>query len=234
MTPRKEVIGDCELWLGDCREVLPTLDHSSAIVADPPYGIRYRHSGKGAGFPSNRKARARRHGRIAVVGDKDGIDPSSMLSFCEVVIWGANHFADQLPASSRWLVWDKRDGMDSNSFADCELAWCSISGAARLLRYMWNGICKAGERADARVHPMQKPIAVMQWSVGFTSSPIVIDPYMGSATTALASMREGRSFIGVEIDPQWFEVALRRVEAAYRQGDLIRDVYEKPQQRVLL
>jgi DNA modification methylase len=234
MTPRREVIGDCELWLGDCRDVLPTLDHSSAVVADPPYGIGYRHSGKGAGFPSDRKAPARRHGRVAVVGDKDGIDPSSMLSFREAVIWGANHFADQLPASSRWLVWDKRDGMDSNSFADCELAWCSLPGAARLFRYMWNGICKAGEHGESRVHPMQKPIAVMQWSIGFTSAQTVVDPYMGSATTALACMREGRAFIGIEIDQRWFEIGLSRIEQVYRQGDLIRDIYEKPKQQVLL
>ena len=223
MSVRVEHIGDATLYLGDCREILPTLDHGIAIVADPPYGIWYRHSGKGNPRLVDRHgggSRALRHGSLTVAGDKEGIDPSPMLDFAEVIIWGGNHFANLLPASSKWLVWDKRDGMAPNTFADCEIAWCKKSGAARLIRHLWNGICQASETHERRVHPMQKPIEVMAWSIGFTESRTICDPYMGSGTTGIAALRLGRQFIGIEIDERWFDVACRRIEAEARQGRL--------------
>lgn len=223
MAERREVFGDAVLYLGDCREILPTLSRDSAIVADPPYGINYRHSGCGRVRPTTHNGpgtRARRFGKVSVVGDNEGIDPASLLDFPEVVIWGANHFANQLPASSRWLVWDKRDGMASNTFSDCELAWCKIPGAARLLRHLWNGICQASETQERRVHPMQKPVEVMAWSIGFTTAATVIDPYMGSGTTGVAALRLGRQFVGIEIEERWFDIACRRIDAEARQGRL--------------
>jgi site-specific DNA-methyltransferase (adenine-specific) len=103
--------------------------------------------------------------------------------------------------------------MKSNTFSDCELAWCrNRKNAARLFRYLWNGICQAGEKHEKRYQPMQKPIRLMEWCIGMTNAPIIIDPYMGSGSTGLAALRQGRSFIGIEIKPQYFHNAVRRVE----------------------
>jgi site-specific DNA-methyltransferase (adenine-specific) len=234
MSVRVEHIGDATLYLGDCQELLPRFDGDVAVVADPPYGIWFRHSGCGNQFPvdrGGRKSRVPRFAKISIVGDKEGCDPGPMLRFEEVIIWGANHFADQLPASSRWLVWDKRDGMASNTFSDCELAWCKKPGAARLIHYLWNGICRAGEK-ESRVHPMQKPIEVMAWSIGFTAGDTICDPFMGSGTTGVAALRLGRKFIGIEIDERWFDIACRRIEAEARQGRLdIPEIAQRPPPR---
>jgi len=213
---RVEHIGDATLYLGDCRELLPEL-HADAIITDPPYGIAYTHSGLGKG-----KHRTRHSGIIA--GDDLPFNPMLALSFPECLLFGANHFAHLLPPNGRWLVWDKKDGMASNSFSDCEFVWCSNPGAARLKRYLWNGIAMAGEKDEPqRWHPNQKPIEIMAWAIGFTKGDCVADPYMGSGTTGVAALRLGRKFVGIEIEPRWFDIACRRIEEEARQPRLFID-----------
>jgi site-specific DNA-methyltransferase (adenine-specific)/modification methylase len=231
VTWREETIGDCRLILGDCREILPTLNKAAAVVTDGPYGIAYSHSGGGRRVRGGRLP-AVRHGRM-IDGDDAPFDPAPWLAFSEAVFFGADHFAMFLP-KGRWLVWDKKDGMASNTFSDCEFAWCSNPGAARLKRYLWNGVAQAGEKGESRHHPNQKPIEVMEWAISFVASRNILDPFMGSGTTGIAAMRLSLGFVGIEGDPKYFGIACRRIEQAYRQGDLIRDVYEKPTQLVLL
>lgn len=231
--PRIEHIGDATLYLGDCREIAPSLS-ADAVISDPPYGISYRHG-------TNRSRVTNRLGSVApvrhegnIVGDDRAFDPAPWLRFPEVVLFGADHFAAALPPG-RWLVWDKRDGMDSNTFADCELAWCSNPGAARLTRYLWNGVCQAGEKGERRYHPNQKPVEVMAWVIGFTSGTRILDPYLGSGTTGVAALRLGRKFIGIEIEERWFDVACRRIEAEAKQGRLLIDEpFARPSQAALL
>lgn len=216
MSPRVEVIGNATLYCGDCLEILPTLPKVDAVVTDPPYGIGYVH-GDGGG----RLARSTVFNRVKIVGDNTPLDPSPFLCAPRVVLFGANHYADRLPASPCWLVWDKRDGICSNDQADCEMAWTNMQGPARLIRHLWNGMLKDSERGVSREHPTQKPVAVMEWvlrQVGDTSA--VLDPFMGSGTTGVACMNLGRKFIGIEIEPRYFDIACRRIEDAQRQGRL--------------
>jgi len=214
------------LYLGDCREILPTLGPLSdiALVSDPPYGISYRKGAGGSTLPTGRPSSNRRIERMfeTVTGDNEPFDPAPWLQFDQAILWGANHYSDKLPASSSWLVWDKRDGMVSNSFADCELAWSNLKGPARLKRYLWNGICRAGEK-EPRVHPTQKPVSVMLWCVSLTTKKTIFEPYMGSGTTGVASLQAGRRFIGIEIEPKYFDIACRRIEDASRQVDMFLD-----------
>ena len=193
---------------------------AAAVITDPPYGIGYRHGTKGSRV-TNSSPRSpppvRHEGNI--VGDDAAFDPRRWLGFPEVVLFGADHFAQALPPG-RWLVWDKRDGMGSNSFADCEFAWSSQPGAARLKRYLWNGVCQAGEKGERRFHPNQKPVEVMAWAMSFTGGQRVFDPFMGSGTTGIAALRLGREFVGVEIEQRWFDIACRRIEHEARQGRL--------------
>lgn len=228
---RVEVIGDCTLYLGDCRDILPTLGKVDAVVTDPPYGIGYSH-GKGGG----KLARSTKFDNHAIIGDDKPFDPLPFLEFEKVLLWGANYFADKLPSSPNWLVWDKRDGVCSNDQADCELAWTNQKSPARVIRHLWNGMLKDSERGIERVHPTQKPIVVMKWciqQIGETQT--ILDPFMGSGTTGVACVKMGRKFIGIEIDPDYFEIACKRIRDAYAQPDMFLEKQrEKSEQQSFL
>ena len=213
--PRVERIGDATLYLGDCRDVLPLLSGVDAVVTDPPYGIGYVH-GAGGG----KLARSTAFADVRITGDNTPFDPMEWLGFQQAILWGANHFASRLPDASRWLTWDKRDGLCSNDQADCEHAWTNLRGPARIIRHLWNGMLKATERGEIRVHPTQKPIALMQWGCVEMTAGVVLDPFMGSGTTGVACARLGRRFIGVEINENYFNIAVKRIEQAYQQPDL--------------
>lgn len=197
----------------DCRDVLPLA--CDAVVTDPPYGIGYI---KGTGG----KGKHHRRNIEAIAGDDEPFDPSPLLQFQNVVMWGADHYAQRLPRG-RWLVWDKLDGMEAwDSFSDVEVAWHNKPGAARIYRQLWKGVCRPGQENGAdRLHPSQKPIALMQWCMtqaGISEGATVLDPFMGSGTTGIACIRTGRKFIGIEIDAAHFETARKRLEKELAQG----------------
>ncbi len=89
---------------------------------------------------------------------------------------------------------------------------------------MWNGMLKDSEKDQIRVHPTQKPIAVMEWVINQCKKTpqTILDPFMGSGTTGLACMNLNRKFIGIEIDPQYFDIACERIDQAQRQGRLFK------------
>lgn len=221
---RKEVIiGDCRLILGDCREIISGLTFD-AICADPPYGIGYVHSGGG--------------GRLAkstvnlkpVIGDDQPFDPRELIHV-PAILWGGNHFASRLPDTPSWLVWDKRCSDFSNDQADCEMAWTNLGGPARMVRHLWNGMLRGAESKTPRVHPTQKPVAVMEWCLGFLpDARTILDPFMGSGTTLVACAKLGRKGIGIELDEGYFDSACKRVRDAYAQPDLFIPAPAKPVQ----
>ena len=211
---REEIIGSARLILGDAREILPGLSGVDAIISDPPYGIAFVH-GEGGG----KLARSTKFAGVSIIGDDAPFDPAALIGCRQVILWGANHYSSRLPDQSRWLTWDKRDGVCSNDQADCEHAWTNLGGPARIIRHLWNGMLKASERGEPRVHPTQKPIAVMEWCINMTKGTVV-DPYMGSGSTGLACVRLGRKFVGIELHEPYFDIACRRISEAQRQSDL--------------
>jgi site-specific DNA-methyltransferase (adenine-specific) len=228
---RKEVIGNATLLLGDCRQILPTLEHVDACVTDPPYGIAYRKGSGGHGKHSVRNM-------DAIEGDAGPFDPEPFLGFSEVILWGANHYAQRLP-HGRWLAWDKLAGMaEFDSFSDVEFAWRKGRGKDRVFNHLWKGICKDSEKGGKeRWHPTQKPIELMAWCINQLpeTCSTVLDPFMGVGTTGLACLKVGRRFIGIEIEPKYFDIACRRIEAASKQPDLfIASPEPKPQQLSLM
>jgi site-specific DNA-methyltransferase (adenine-specific) len=238
---RKEVIGGCELYLGDCREIAPTLTGVDAVISDPPYGIDFNfgveRKGRKTGLSWGATSGANiQRGWQSIHGDNEEFDPTPWLRFKQVILWGANNYP-ALPPARRWLVWDKRRETTPDHHGDAELAWTSIDGVIRVHRQVWRGIVREGEENvvnEDKCHPAQKPVALMRWCVSMTTGT-VLDPYMGSGTTGVACARSGRQFIGIEIDPTHFETACRRIEAAYRQPDLFVEVPPpKPQQLSLM
>jgi len=218
---RTEVIGDATLYLGDAREVLPTLSGVDAIITDPPYGI-------GAGQMSFGKWRT----SAMAKGDWDAAAPclEYVLGLgVPTIIWGGNYFP--LPPSRAYLIWDKGAGFSGRDFAEAEQAWCSFDGNARVFR---RDPLARGDYRDKQ-HPTEKPVALMEWCVGFVPNAVTVcDPYMGGGSTGVACTKLGRRFIGIEIEPRYFDIACKRIEEAWKQPRLFAEPAPKPQQLSLI
>ena len=183
------------------------------VITDPPYGIAH---------PCNFKSRGR--GNLTacndyanVYSDSQPFDPAPILELdVPTILWGANHYADKLPPSDGWLVWDKErpDGLDQST---CELAWTNCIKGVRRFRHLWNGMMRASEHGE-NYHPTQKPVALMQWVLSLPWIPkidtTVFDPYMGAGPVGVACVRIGYPYIGCEISEQYFKIAEQRIAAA--------------------
>jgi len=224
---REVTIGNCRLLLGDCLEILPMLGKVDAVVTDPPYGI-------GAHFPAPRPRSFRATGtraafgehRRPIHGDDQPFDPSPWMQW-PCILWGANHYSSRL-THGRWLVWNKlgeKEPWDSRS--DVELAWQNVRAKDTIFSLLWKGLVRAGDverqgaAAGKKLHPTEKPVPLMLWCLGFLpKASTILDPYMGSGTTGVACVRLGRSFIGIEIDEGYFDIACDRIAKAVAQPDM--------------
>lgn len=239
---RKEVIGDCTLYLGDCVDILPALGKIDAVVSDPPYGISatfpaprprsHRATGSGADFGELRRP---------IHGDALPFDPAIWLRW-PCILWGANHYSSRLP-HGRWLVWNKLGDKEPwDSFSDVEFAWQNIRAKDTIFSLLWKGLIRAGdaERNGAasgkKQHPTEKPVPLMGWCLGFLpQARTILDPYMGSGSTGVACVKLGRSFVGIEIDEGYFDIACERIRKAYAQPDMfVAPPAAKPEQISLL
>ena len=202
---------------------MPTLGRFDAVVTDPPYGIEFSRGAGGGGFGGKVRYHSTPDTLPVIRGAAQPFDPGPLLALgLPLILWGANHYADKLPTSARWLIWDKRRGTAVNDFADCEMAWTNLPGPARVLPHMWNGGLRDSEQGIPRVHKTQKAIVVMEWCLGFLpDAKTILDPFMGSGTTLVACQRLGRHGTGIELDPEYFDIACRRVDEAARQPDLL-------------
>lgn len=207
MARREEIIGAARLICADCRDVLPTLPRVDAVVTDPPYGI---------GADEKPVRGSQKHEQLGWDRQRPPIEVFNLILAAapSSVIWGGNYFADFLPPTMRWLVWDKiQDGF---SLSDCEFAWTSEQKAARIFRYS-----RGAANQDGKEHPTQKPVALMKWCINFfPKAETILDPFMGSGTTGVAAVQMGRKFIGIEREPKYFDIAAKRIEDAQRQSDL--------------
>jgi DNA modification methylase len=184
-------------------------------LTDPPYGINENH--KKVASRGN-LAKPIDYGEFT--WDEERLSKDYFIEMQRIsrhqVIFGGNYYTDYLPASASWIVWDKENG--SNDFADVEMAWTSHKKAARLFRYMWNGMLKA--KPETRYHPTQKPLDLMRWILqNYTErTDIIIDPFCGSGTTGVACVLEGRDFIGIERETYYCGVARARMTRAQGQA----------------
>jgi len=199
-------MSEVTLYLGDCLDVMRGMADKSvdAVITDPPYGIKITKS--------HRLATSR--GMGGKCWDDKPIQKEYLDELLRigktVVIWGGNYF--DLPPTRCVLVWDKKN--DGRDFADLEMAWTNFDSVARIFR-------KRPMNMDGgKVHPTQKPIDLMKWCMEVCRIPegaTVFDPFMGSGTTGVACVQTGRNFIGVEIDPDYYALAERRIRAAQQQ-----------------
>ena len=198
---------------GDCLELMKQLPDKSIdlILTDPPYGIG---EAKGKNKSRCKLAKAKDYG----ISEWDDHIPNKEV-FDEIfrvsknqIIFGGNYFVENLKNSPCWIVWDKNN---SGDFADCELAWTSFKTAVRKFKWTWNGMIQENmKNKEVRKHPTQKPIELMRWCLENYSKEgdLVLDPFLGSGTTARACKDLKRDFIGFEISKEYCEVARDRLK----------------------
>ena len=201
------------IYHGDCLELMKDIPDKSIdlVLTDPPYGISINNNmGRRKGDkPSDYKKCDWDKSRP----DKIYFDEIQRISKNQI-IFGGNYFADMLPPSSCWLVWDKGFSEDL-SFAQIELVWSSFTSSSKK--------CKMSSSQKDRVHPTQKPIKLIEWCLNKYSDEgmTIFDPFLGSGTTAIACINTGRNFIGIEKDEDYFNLAQKRVKEAQGQKRLI-------------
>lgn len=211
-----------ELLNMDCMEYMKELPDKAfdLAIVDPPYGIK-RDNGFG-GFGGFGKPIARKKYK----GDWDSSRPddSYFIELLRVskqqIIWGGNFFTDQIPQANHWIFWDKQNTMPT--FGDGELAWTSFdrnSVKRHILQY--NGLL--GKELE-RIHPTQKPVKLYEWLLTNYAKPgqRILDTHLGSGSSAIAAHNLGFDFVGMELDKDYYEAAVKRFEKHKAQGDLFR------------
>ena len=200
----KVVIGNAEIWHGDCRDILPTLPQCDLILTDPPYGIGEAlvKGGRGGSFERLISGNA---AEWDVTPDKEVFDLFFNHSKNQI-FWGGNYF--DIPPTKKPLCWDKVRPNQKN-LSEWEMAWTSFTGRAQMFKYCANG---GFVTAEANVHPTQKPIKLMEWCLSFApDARTVYDPFMGSGTTGVACVNLGKVFTGIERERKYFDIACERI-----------------------
>jgi len=235
-------IGDCTLYLGDCLDVLPTLQSVDSVITDPPYEAIMHKAKSGA----SRRIRTDGGPNIKSL-DFDCIDDIRddianlvagmcdgwSLIFCAPE--GLGRWADAINASAakykRACIWVKPDSTPqlngqgpAMGYENIIASWCG-TGHSR-----WNAGGKRGvythltnSRDRHGTHPTEKPVRLMKELIAdFTNQgDLIADPFMGSGTTGVACAQMGRKFVGIEKSREYFDIACGRIEDAYRQPDLL-------------
>lgn len=225
-------LGDHRLMCGDSTDagtvaLLMGGQKADMVFADPPYGINVVKNKKvgGGGITkfkknTNKAAMVQSSDYCEIIGDdttdtaKKFYETCLELNFKNIVIWGGNYFTDFLPPSRCWLAWDKE--MTGN-FSQAEMAWTSFSkGGIKVFKFLWNGLSREGNRKDElskRVHPTQKPVGLFQNIFkrfdGFKS---IYDGFLGSGSTLIACEKTGQICYGIELDPHYCDVVIKRWE----------------------
>ena len=190
------------LYHGDCRDILPTLGRFDMLLTDPPYGI---------GRDGSTRTTSRHGGRKAYefrgwdAERPEAATFSMLLGATDLqIIWGGNYFADLLPPSQRWLVWDKGQRIAQS---DGELAWTSMEGALRIFT-----LNRVALMQDGAQHPTQKPLALMSWCLGLASGVTsVVDPFCGVGTTLRAAKDRNIRAVGIEREESYCAIAKQRL-----------------------
>lgn len=212
---KKEIIDNCILYLGDCREILESLEYPiGACVTDPPYGLGKKLSGTCLSKSIEKQEREKQRKKAMNVWDVK----APCLNFIQdlkvpSIIFGGNYFV--LPPSRMWLIWDKGGSMRGRTYAEGEMAHCNFDGNLRIKTY--NPL----SMSEDKVHFTQKPIDIMKWVIShlppLSKETYILDPFMGPGTTLIAGADLGYKVIGIEIDPEYFDSACKRVENFHKQ-----------------
>jgi DNA modification methylase len=218
------LLGKHRLMCGDSTSIdaVDTLmagQKADMVFTDPPYGISIVSGGKVGNhkaFGSEGGSKIVKANTYAPIAGDDSIGVAveaiqviKTLDATVQIIWGGNYYASHLEDSSCWIVWDKEN---TGNFADAELAWTNQNTAVRIFKHMWNGMVKASEKGQRRVHPTQKPVALAEWCFEQYGKDCgtVLDLFGGSGSTLLACERAGKSAFLMELAEPYCDVIVKR------------------------
>jgi site-specific DNA-methyltransferase (adenine-specific) len=238
LTPRKEILADSvECWLGDCREILPMLQAADAVISDPPYEKEAHRSDRRVMRKDGLVATALSFGeigedtRLLVTREAARISSGWVIFFCQAE--GVAPWRDAIEAAGAKykapMIWIKPDGMPQFNGQGPGMGYESmVSAWAGQGHSKWNGGGRHGvftfPKGEGTVaqHETQKPLRLMSELVHlFTNyGQTILDPFMGSGTTGVAAVKQGRRFVGIEIEPRYFDVACKRISEALNQPDI--------------
>jgi DNA modification methylase len=220
---KKEVLADgVELYLGDCREILPQISGFAAVVADPPYGQDYM-----SGWATDELWAAGR----TITNDHSTAARDEMLSLINVpaLVFGSRKIPE--PGATRMiLTWDKGAALGMGAL---DLPWKPSSEEIYVIGKGFDGprdesnvlYCPPVQSMakNGRLHPNEKPVALLQRLIRKCPLGTILDPFMGSGSTGVAAVKMGRKFVGIEIETKYFDIACRRVRDALARPDLFID-----------
>ena len=194
-------------------------NHFDLAIVDPPYGI---------GESSNDKKSRSKLSKSKDYGNKNWDDNAPNKEYFKelkrvsknVIIWGANHFIENIPSanSSCWIVWNKENG--ENHFADCELAYCSFKSAVRKIDLRWNGMIQHDmKNKEIRIHPTQKPVKLYEWLLlnYAKEGNKILDTHLGSGSIALACHNLKYDLTACELDTEYYNAAMKRLKEHQQQ-----------------
>ena len=206
------------LYCGDCRDIAPLVSNFTSVLSDPPWGTdtatdSQRFTPSYSPWWQNFD-RSQVSVHTPVIGDTEAFDPAPWIKQ-PCILWGANNYSSRLPDSGGWLVWDKRRGAEGVAekgwpLSEAELAWTNVRGSVRVFRNLWMGLVRSEEKGE-HYHPTQKPVSLMAWCLSFLEEGIVLDPFCGSGTTLHAAKNMNHRAIGIEIEPKYCEIAVKRL-----------------------
>jgi site-specific DNA-methyltransferase (adenine-specific) len=237
----KVVIGNAELWLGDCQDVLPLVRGVQVLLTDPPYGMAYKSGWSGASVPMDgTRMCLRMYRRLLPLIVQTLADDAHLYWFTRWDVWPdvADIFAPVIPIKNA-LVWDKgHPGMgDLKSYGySYEMCAFAATGKRALQGSRPGSVFRYPPVPNIhRLHPTEKPVALLRdWvSRSAATGETVFDPFMGSASSGVAALSVGCRFIGVEIDRKYFDFACRRIEDAQRQAPMRPDFAGQDEQQVM-
>jgi site-specific DNA-methyltransferase (adenine-specific) len=213
------------IYCADCREILPMIPDKSVdlVLTDPPYGINVIGGSKSFGsIGGSNIVRVNRY--APVFGDNETPDLTECFRLSSnQIIFGGNYL--DLPIRKGWIVWDKkcRNDWDDN-FSDAELAWTSFDRVLKVYRCLYMGLLHP-HQSEKRCHPTQKPLELMSWILHNYSiaDDSILDPFLGSGTTCIASKQLGRKSIGIEISERYCEIAAKRLSQTVMQLEIERE-----------
>ena len=206
--------GNVTLYRGDAWSLTAGI-HADACITDPPYGINYHHSGN-----AEKSGKKWRVNRRKIIGDNRPFTPSAFLRFPFVALFGAEHFTSELPRGYL-LAWDKTGGGrgPKDSFIDCEFVWLNRRTPRNHVSHLWKGLIQEKHEEEPRpnqkrLHTSQKPVRVLLHIMEAAKLPagaVIFDPFMGSGSTAIAALKKGCRFIGIEKSKVHFATAQSRI-----------------------
>jgi ParB-like chromosome segregation protein Spo0J len=186
------------------------------VHTDPPYGIS-ESAKKRTSRETNSLAKSSSHlpdfNDATTDAAKDAFALCEGLGIKRQVWWGANYYAHAVPETANWFVWDKRvEEKQKDVNSDCELAWVKSKwSSVRIFRHLWKGLIKESEKGQARVHPTQKPVALVEWVFDYYKDvSTVLDLFGGSGSTLMAAEKQDKVAFLMELETYYCDVIVKR------------------------